>query len=114
MCIVSMVHDHFKKEFEPFKRWPQAPFEPYEPYIPMPGPPSPIPYAPNQLAPQIVAPGEVEKVRQLIKDFREAVEMALKLDVLTKQPDCIDPEKAQLEKRVAELERIVKSLEARP
>jgi len=50
-------------------------------------------------------PSETERLRKLIDEFKEAVEAAKKLDVLTNQPDCVDPEKAKLEERVAELER---------
>jgi len=54
---------------------------------------------------------EVARLRKLIDEFREAVEAAKKIDVLTKQPDCEDPEKAKLLDRVAELERRLDQLE---
>jgi hypothetical protein len=85
MCVVSMVYDHFRDRFPQ----PQPFTNPT---------PNPLPWP---------MPGSLEfaELRKLIQEFREAVEAAKKVDVLTKQPDCADPEKATLEKRVAELER---------
>jgi hypothetical protein len=48
---------------------------------------------------------DMEELRKLIADFKEAVAAARKLDALMKTPDCADPEKVKLEERVAELEK---------
>jgi hypothetical protein len=79
-----MVHDHYGKTFPDWV--PNA--------IPNINPPLPI-----------VSPQEAAELRALIKGFREAVQAAKTVDRLTGQPDCLDPEKAKLETRVAELER---------
>jgi hypothetical protein len=54
---------------------------------------------------------QLENLRKLIDEFREAVAAARKIDTLTGQPDCEDPEKAKLEARVAELESKLVALE---
>lgn len=77
MCQYSVVMDHFKPRFDPFLP-PAAP---------------------------VVDPVGADELRKLIDDFRAALEAAKKLDKLMKQPDCVDPEKAKLVKRVAALER---------
>ncbi len=95
MCTLSMVYDHFDKQFpdpSDWHRWVQPPaiapaIAPYQPQSPM-----------------------VEEMRKLIAEFREAVAAARKVDVLTKQPDCEDPEKARLTERVAQLEAMVAEL----
>jgi hypothetical protein len=46
----------------------------------------------------------VADLRTLIDEFRRALEAAKTVDRLTGQPDCVDPEKAKLEERVARLE----------
>jgi hypothetical protein len=46
----------------------------------------------------------VADLRTLIDEFRRALEAAKTVDLLTGQPDCVDPEKAKLEERVARLE----------
>src|SRR5262245_24767074 len=48
--------------------------------------------------------------KKLVKDIKEAVDAAKKVDELTGQPDCVDPEKAKLMERVAELEKEVQKL----
>jgi hypothetical protein len=48
---------------------------------------------------------EIVSLAKIVTDFKTAVEAARKVDALTAQPDCEDPEKAKLEARVAELER---------
>lgn len=73
MCVVSMVYDHFRPQFEP-----------YENTRPLTDP---------------------NNFRELVEKFRKAAEAAQRVDSLTNQPDCEDPEKAKLLERVAELER---------
>lgn len=51
-----------------------------------------------------------EELKKLIKEFKEAVAAARQVDRLTGQPDCSDPDKAKLEERVAELEKLVGDL----
>ena len=84
MCVMSVVHDHYRDEFN--RGWSTTG--------------SAWPYLP-------AAPSEEEqaRLRKLIEDFRHAQEKAEQLDKLMKQPDCVDPEKAKLQERVAELER---------
>lgn len=89
MCVMSIVHDHYRDQF-PGGMWP--------PLVP-----NPYPYTPPDNSHP--TPEEQERLRQLIKDFREAQEAAAKLDKMMKQPDCVDPEKAKLQERVAELEK---------
>lgn len=86
MCMMSMVHDHYKDLF------------------PSPTYPWPSPSAAS------VPPIDIEALRNLINDFNAAVAAAKTLDVLMKQPDCVDPEKAELQKRVASLELLVGEL----
>ena len=86
MCIVSMIHDHYQPQFEPYK-WVSSTTTPGA---------GTFAFGPTV---------DVEKLEKLIKDFNEAIFAAARLDVLTKQPDCVDPEKAMLQERVAELEK---------
>lgn len=100
MCVVSMVMDH------------------YEPLIPDNWQPKPnhiltggapvIQWPPAQAIDTATVEAlraEGDRLERLIADFKTAVEAARKVDALTAQPDCEDPEKAKLEARVAELER---------
>lgn len=80
MCTLSMVMDHYQDRF---------------PY------PSSNPVPSKTIT---VTPLPTEELRQLIREFREAVAAAKTVDALTNQPDCEDPEKAKLEERVAVLE----------
>lgn len=88
MCVVSMVFDHYQQPFNPWVDPGAPPVRPW-PSIPV---------------------SELDEIRKLIKEFREAVAAARRVDVLTKQPDCEDPKKAALEKRVDELERQLREL----
>lgn len=78
MCVVSMVHDHYKPLFERYT------------------PPQTVTFAPTI---------DLAELRRLVEDFKAAVEAAKKVDTLTAQPDCEDPEKVRLQDRVAELEK---------
>jgi hypothetical protein len=53
-------------------------------------------------------------IPKLLEDFRRAQEAAQTVDTLTGQPDCVDPEKAKLEARVAELEAELAALKGLP
>lgn len=88
MCVYSMVADYFRPQFEP---WTQ------------PGAPSPA-YIPTPL------PDQTSTLAKLIEDFKAAIEAAKKVDALTGQPNCEDPEKAKLVERVAALEKEIAGL----
>lgn len=89
MCVVSMVSDHYSK------RWP---FNDDNTALPLGG----IQGSPWQQIPA----SDLDSLRQILKEFREAMDAAKKVDKLTAQPDCEDAGKKQaLEDRVAELER---------
>ena len=98
MCVVSMVYDHFKDKFPPTID------------------PIPMPYI-QPLSPQITQTityqPDLTELKQLIKEFREAIAAAKKVDKLTGQPDCEDPAKAKLEERVVALEKEIKALKKR-
>ena len=84
MCVISMVHDSF------------------EPRIPQP--------SSFDWTPFIVKPQWVTDLEKLLLEFKECVEAAKKIDILTKQPDCLDPNKAKLQERVNELEHKLQSI----
>jgi hypothetical protein len=88
MCVVSMVYDEFNKRF---------PWVDPEPPVTFPGT---ITYTPRTAEPL-----DRETLRQMLDDFRKAVEAAKVVDALTGQKDCADPDKAKLEERVARLEK---------
>jgi hypothetical protein len=52
-----------------------------------------------------------ETVKELIDSLRQALAAAEKLDELTNQPDCVDPEKAKLMERVTILEERLDEIE---
>lgn len=81
-----MVFDHYEPLFQPFT--------------------SPAPLPPTVPT--------VEGLRRLLANFREAVEAARKVDTLTGQPDCEDPEKRKLEEWVTELERRLDEMTTSP
>lgn len=95
MCVYSMVHDHFLPQFP-------APVTPTFPKLPDPTKTSP-PYWPTTTISTWPAL-DLDRLEKLINDFKEAAEAAQKIDVLTKQPDCVDPEKEKLSKKILELE----------
>lgn len=90
MCVVSMVHDHFGKTFPDMQL-----------YI-----------SPNTNPPAVTTTTtwpsfDLVELRGLIKEFRELVAAAKRIDEVTGQPDCVDPVKAQLEQRVEKLEKLI-------
>lgn len=95
MCVMSMVHDHF-----------QDPFKQFDQFIPKPGGIGSFPYA----IPPTPGAADLENMSKLVREFKEAVAAAEKLDVLLKQRDCVDPEKVQLQGRVKFLEALVERL----
>src|SRR5579863_882455 len=92
MCVVSNVHDHFNPLFPPI--------------VPTAAPS----FDPTTLQWPIVPAPDLTEMRKLIYDFKEAVAAAQKLDMLMKQPDCVDPDKAKLQERVARLEKVIDAL----
>lgn len=95
MCVVSMVMDHYQPIFP--QRFPDV--------WPVVDPPTP--YVPTTIGTtHFTWPTTVDlaELRKLIDEFKEAVGAAQRIDILTKQPDCEDPEKAKLVDRVAALE----------
>jgi hypothetical protein len=92
MCFVSIVMDDYTRRFTD---WTPNTTQPAT---------TPLTWTTTTPVPT-VSPEEVKELRKLIAEFREAVKLAKKLDEVTKQPDCEDPAKAQLEDRVAALEK---------
>lgn len=93
MCVISMVMDHYRPMF---------------PDVPIGGPlPTSQQFDLSRLFPSAV---DLDELRRLINDFKQAVDAAKKVDLLTAQPDCIDPEKAKLLERVERLERVIDAL----
>lgn len=82
MCVVSMVLDYYQPLF-------------------------PEPIKPLDALPYISPTIDLVKLQQLIDEFRECIEAAKKIDILTKKPDCEDPEKIKLLARITELEQFV-------
>lgn len=85
MCVVSMVHDHYWKRF-PQPEQPVAPEIDWSKFV-------------------IQNTVDLTELARLIAEFKAAVEAAKMVDKLTMQPNCVDPEKAKLQDRVAELEQ---------
>lgn len=101
MCVVSMVSDHYSPLI-PFPTWPGE----YSP--------TPITVTTGKGSmPVVISQEEVDRLRALIKDFKEAMEAAAKVDRLTGQPDCVDPEKKKLTERVAALELQLEAFKAK-
>jgi hypothetical protein len=86
-------------------------FDQWQPYIPYPVTTNPILPNSNPLVFTTTFPTShpitltPEQLVELLSAFHKAVESARILDQLTNQPDCEDPVKAELLKRVAELEK---------
>ncbi len=104
MCVVSMVHDH------------------YDPLIPQPGGTGTNgtswwtpPIGDSVTIYPLQSTYDIATLVKLIEDYYEAKKAAEIVDKLTGQPDCIDPKKAELEKRVQALEEeiaLLKQVEA--
>lgn len=92
MCVMSMVHDDFSKRIP--TDWGTTIVTGTSPFVAM-----PATHAQVEALRQ-----EVAALKQVVLDFHEAVRAAAVVDRLTRQPDCVDPEKAKLEERVRELE----------
>ncbi len=100
MCVYSMVHDHYLPQFP-------NPFSPLNPK--------------DSTAPSWPATNvsswptiDLDRLAKLVAEFKEAAEAAQKIDKLTKQPDCVDPEKEKMSKRIFELEAQLAAALAKP
>lgn len=93
MCVISDVMDRYNPWF------PQTVPDPTQPGSTFDWSKIFTPQAPD-----------LTEMRKLIDEFKEAIEHAKKLDVLMKQPDCIDDDKAKLLERVARLEKVIDAL----
>ncbi len=100
MCTMSTVHDHFEPQIP--NDWNPIPLVPWIPN----GTTSLPTFTLTTLEdPEIVAlRAEVARLNKVIADFKAAKEAAEIVDRLTSQPDCVDPKKATLIERVADLE----------
>lgn len=101
MCVYSMVSDHFN---------PLVPKEPWQPnLVPSVWPSGgTITIQPTTFAAQADINAlrvEVARLTKIVEDFIAAKAAAETVDRLIGQPDCVDPEKARLEERVADLEK---------
>jgi SMC interacting uncharacterized protein involved in chromosome segregation len=82
MCVVSMVHDHYRQEFERLPLW------------------TTFITGVNQDHVIALKDAEITALKKQVEDYRVALEAAKTVDALTKQPDCADPEKAKLQRQV--------------
>jgi hypothetical protein len=100
MCVVSMVHDHFSKTIEP---WHERVRKFQED--------AGITTGTTAVGTVTISqPPDLTELKTLIAEFRELVAAAKKIDAVTGQPDCVDPEKAKLEDRVRALEAQMEKL----
>lgn len=96
MCVVSFVHDYYEDKIPKI--------EPYTPYVPpttgdgIVWPPK-LTFSPPAL--------DLRELNALIHEFKRLLENAREIDDKTGQPDCVDPEKAKLQDRIAELEKLI-------
>jgi hypothetical protein len=60
-----------------------------------------------------LSPAQIIEFQELVDNIKKAAEAAKVVDDLTGQPDCVDPEKAQLLKRVETLEKELKKLKSK-
>lgn len=87
MCMVSAIYDHHLPLIPEVERHPfDQPF-----YVPTTQPPA----------------TSLDEFRKLIEQFKADLKDAKEADAKAGTPDCSDPEKAKLEQRVAELEKLL-------
>lgn len=99
MCVVSNVMDHFGPKFPADGIWRDTSGQPVDWSKVL----TPVDTGtPTSTSHEWAR--AVSDLRMLIDEFRRALEAARTVDRLTGQPDCVDPEKAKLEERVARLE----------
>lgn len=97
MCVMSAVMDQYKVQYKPHipdpYTWPQQPWQ-------------------HTIGPSTFElQRQINELKELLESFRKAVDAAEVFDRLTGQPDCIDPEKAQLLDRVNQLEAKIRRIE---
>lgn len=97
MCVVSNISDYGKQHV-----WPNP--DDWKWKLPLaPGPYTPEPFFPHQTIPVKVEPNPFSKEEvERIREFLKLLEMAKKVDEMTGQADCPDPEKAAWVKKLAE------------
>jgi hypothetical protein len=96
-----MVHDHFE---------PLVPLQPWQPLPQLPnvwpqGGTFTLPAVPVSREELDALRAEVARLTMVVNDFIAAKNAAETVDRLTAQPDCVDPDKSRLIKRVADLEK---------
>jgi hypothetical protein len=99
MCVMSAVMDQYSPYIPQPNSWPYMSTAP--------GYPAASPAA----SPVLPVPDQIDAMKTFLESFHKATEAAQVFDEQTGQPDCIDPEKAQLLDRVAQLEAKIKKLE---
>lgn len=85
--------------------------EQWSPWVPQPAQQWPSQIGWTEPQPQVAEDATNEYVREMLDSLEKAMEAARKLDELTGQPDCVDPDKAKLLNRVEELERRLQQIE---
>lgn len=111
MCVVSQITDYGRGVF------PHQPHQwPYTSPNTVPGQPWPQPYTPPSktvpVTPAVPTSEEMQKWIEAIEAFRALVAAGEVFDRVTGQPDCVDPEKAELMDRLAAMEERIKQLES--
>jgi hypothetical protein len=91
MCLVSAIYDQRRDWFPEIIPTPQETAPTFTPVA--------IPWPPPTV--------DLAELRKLIDDFRAAVTAAKVEDERNGEPDCLDPEKAKLDDRIRELEKII-------
>ena len=101
-----MVIDHYQNTIPWDVPWipPIQPIEPLKPIEPV------DPEATKRLFQPLATKADIDELIKLLKDFRKAEAAAKVVDELTGQKDCVDPEKAKLLERVAQLEKEIEKL----
>jgi hypothetical protein len=82
------------------------------PWIPQP-PVYPQPNTPGIAPIQVIPDRSNEELRELLDTFKELLDAAAKVDEVTGQPDCADPEKTKVLERLDELEKRLEEVEKR-
>jgi hypothetical protein len=80
---------------------------PWIPQVPV----YPQPYTPGIDPTQIIPDRSNEELRELLDTFKELLDAAAKVDEVTGQPDCADPEKTKVLERLDELEERLAEVE---
>ena len=94
MCVMSMVLDHYTREWpNPSKHWKIDPI-----------------YWPEEI-PSQPDPGEIKKTLDRINKFMDLIEKAKEIDNVTNQPDCEDPKKVEYLDEIKALKKQLEALE---